>query len=472
MRFTTTIFLVTASVCLKAGLNSGVQTLEGPWYTGSLNGTPLLSTRNASTFTWGQNTPTLSIPSGTLWTSFTPVELANDGDYLSVKLTLTWQNGTDFAGSEYLRVGLFNDNGNPLASDLFKQNQHPNFASWSGYYAGWNPGANGSEGLSTLVPRPAGQQSPFSASDIDAAGGRLVEANAPSGTNANANNTPYELEFTVTRISESQLGVTSRLNNVVMARVTPTDSGIITNTFNSFAILTTLAGDVPVAHISSARIQFGNNSARPDTAEFLFGIDFNNNDSPAAPSHGGARVIAGSSNPAANSATHHKTIGNVQVIVSGTNLRFHGANENTGRIIPGGEISRAFEVADFLASTDSSLTIQFDGLPAGQYYFTSRHFDTINGGNRGFAAGTGLLSPQEITLSINSQIRDTTQAETFGGNALIGTTMLADFYLPTLHASFQSDGSSPVILELNGVHSDGASQNVFINGFDLYRNND
>ncbi len=199
----------------------------------------------------------------------------------------------------------------------------------------------------------------------------------------------------------------------------------------------------------------------------LFGIDFNSNESPGSPSYSGLRVIAGSSGTASPLT---KKIGNVTVTVATADdsaFEFRGANGDSSRAIPGGDLSRSFLAADFIASRTSALEITFENLEAGTHLWTSYHLDSITGTNLGFASGTSPTSPNTIEARVAGELQDST-IPTSLGTAGLGTTSIADTDIPALAFAFTHDGSGPVTIELSATETNGADRFLLLNGFEIY----
>lgn len=199
----------------------------------------------------------------------------------------------------------------------------------------------------------------------------------------------------------------------------------------------------------------------------LFGIDFNSNESPGSPSYSGLRIIAGATG-AASPLT--KKIGNVTVTVATsdeTPFEFRGANGDSSRAVPGGDLSRSFLAADFIGSRTSALEITFENLEAGTYLWTSYHLDSITGANLGFASGTSPTTKNTIEARMAGDLKGSTTPTSLG-TAGLGTTSIADTDIPALAFAFTHDGSGPLTIELSATETDGVDRFLLLNGFEIY----
>ncbi|MFT6862853.1 MAG: hypothetical protein ACJAVK_001413 [Akkermansiaceae bacterium] len=183
-----------------------------------------------------------------------------------------------------------------------------------------------------------------------------------------------------------------------------------------------------------AEVGIGTDPNDPDSnfGQRLLGIDFNRSDALGSPSQSYLRVISGSIIQEDNSAAYTKKIGKYQIIVAqpdGTAFEFRGANGETGRAIPGGDISRSFLVADFVATREGSMTVSISGLPAGEYLWKSCHLDPITSANLGFAQGSNPTTPNVIEARIGGILKGTVQPTALGASGL-GTTFIDDGQVP------------------------------------------
>lgn len=202
----------------------------------------------------------------------------------------------------------------------------------------------------------------------------------------------------------------------------------------------------------------------------VLGIDFNRDDALGSPSQSGFRVISGSAaDQAANAASYFKTFGPRQVTVSrpdGSNFEFRGANTDSTRAIPGGDISMSYLVSDFIATRGGAIDISITGLTAGNYRFRSRHLDTFAGSGLGFAQGSGATTPNTIECRIGGLTRDTVRPTALG-SAGLDTTYVNDSRIPSLDFTFTHDGGSPLTLKLRALESNGTDNFLLLNGFQL-----
>ncbi|MDF1711628.1 MAG: hypothetical protein P1U90_05280 [Akkermansiaceae bacterium] len=199
----------------------------------------------------------------------------------------------------------------------------------------------------------------------------------------------------------------------------------------------------------------------------LFGVDFNSSESPGSPSYSGLRVISGASGTASPLT---KKIGDVTVTIATADdspFEFRGANGDSSRAIPGGDLSRSFLVADFIGSRTSALEITFNNLAAGTYLWTSYHLDPITGANLGFAGGTSPTSPNTIEARLSGDLNGSITPTSLGAAGL-GTTSIADTDIPALAFAFTHDGSNPVTIELSATEANGADRFLLLNGFEIY----
>lgn len=208
----------------------------------------------------------------------------------------------------------------------------------------------------------------------------------------------------------------------------------------------------------------------PVTAR-LFGIDFNKNDAPAAPTQGGFRVVAGSSSAAANEFAYAKQVGPypIDVVKAGAGrFEFQGANADATRDTPGGETTRSFAVSDFIASRDGAITLRVHGLPAGNYYFRSDHLDPFNGASLGYAEGASATTRTTIEARIGGVLKGSVQPTTLGAAGL-NTTFITDANIPAIAFTFGAVAGQPVEIVLSGTDVTVAGDRfVFLNAFEIF----
>ena len=201
----------------------------------------------------------------------------------------------------------------------------------------------------------------------------------------------------------------------------------------------------------------------------LFGIDFNRDDAFGSPSQSGFRVISGLTTQAANAASYTKKIGLFDVTVSqpgATAFEFRGANTDSTRAIPGGDTSKSFLVADFIATRKGAIDISITNLPAGDYFFRSCHLDTLTGSGLGFAQGASSTSPNTIEARIGSTLMASVQPTALGPSGL-NTTFINDLQIPTLRFHFTHADGSPLNIHLTSTETNGPDSYLLLNGFEL-----
>lgn len=205
----------------------------------------------------------------------------------------------------------------------------------------------------------------------------------------------------------------------------------------------------------------------------LLGIDFNRNDSYAAPCQSLFRVISGSTNQANNTSSTSKVIGNHTVTISQPGseaLEFRGANGDSSRAIPGGDTSVSFLVADFVATRKGALSLMISNLPSGNYQFKSWHLDTFTQNTLGFAQGASTAVPNMVQARIGGALMGTVTPTALGSMGL-GTTFINDAQIPTLEFAFSHDGNSTLVIELTSTQPNGSDNHLLINGFELLKSN-
>ena len=205
--------------------------LAGPWYTGSASGTagkPSLSDHNADTFTWGSGGAAggSSALRGMVWSYF-PVQSLAVGESLALHFNANYNDyGATAAGSNGLRLGLYDSNGSKLESDLANANTSAAFEPSRGYGAMWAPNA----ATSGLHARNADRNNPLSTS------GSTTLASAPLGSGATSTGVDYAAELEIERSSETQMTVRSQYNGRTLSTAT---SVIPATEFDSVFILNT-----------------------------------------------------------------------------------------------------------------------------------------------------------------------------------------------------------------------------------------
>ena len=213
------------------------------------------------------------------------------------------------------------------------------------------------------------------------------------------------------------------------------------------------------------------NNADSNFGERLLGIDFNRNDVLGSPSQSHLRVISGSNNAEDNSATYIKKIGTQQISITRPGedpFEFRGANSDSSRTIPGGDTSRSFLVADFIATREGAMTVSMSGLPAGDYLWKSYHLDSFTGANLGFAQGSTTTTPNTIEARIGGALKGSVQPTALGSSGL-GTTFINDGQVPTLIFAFTHDGIGDASVALAATQSNGAKNFLLLNGFEIFQ---
>jgi len=207
------------------------------------------------------------------------------------------------------------------------------------------------------------------------------------------------------------------------------------------------------------------------TTARLFGIDFNKNDAPAAPTQGGFRVVAGSSVSAQNQSAYAKQIGaySVEVLKPGAaNFEFRGANSDSTRATPGGDHTRPFLLSDFIASRDGAITLRIHGLASGTFVFRSDHLDPFTGAGLAFAEGASPTTQTTIEASMNGALKGSVQP-TVLGPAGLNTTFISEANVPAITFAFPAVGGQPVEIVLSGSDlTTSGDRFVFLNGFEIF----
>ena len=411
-----------------------------------------VSNMNTASPTVGNGTAE-SADARSIYASMPPLSLANTGDKLTLSgsATLTGINTSGTHANQF-RFGLFYESGTDTLG-------------WLGYV-----GANGSSSSGANLQE---RNSPNTGWYFDSTGATtLVTAAAPGTLLTNAT---YNFMLSLERTSEGlrinssiirsdgqQFGLTSFLD--------PTPQ---TYHFNRVAFL--MGGDM-----NADQVQFTNidvtfvPATTPPSASIgarVIGIDFNRNDAPGAPSQSMFRVLGGSATQASNATTYGKTIGGTGVTVTqpdGVKFEFRGANSDSSRVIPGGDTSLSFLVADFIATRKGAIDLQITGLPAGTYFFRSHHLDTFTGSGLGFAQGTTTTTPNVIEAGIGGVVKAVIQPTALGANGL-NTTFIADSQIPNLSFVFTHDGTSPIIIALRSTLSNGTDSFLMMNGFEIFQ---
>lgn len=218
----------------------------------------------------------------------------------------------------------------------------------------------------------------------------------------------------------------------------------------------------------------GGTNTSTNTYTRLLGVDFNRDDALGSPSQSNFRIVSGSAtNQTMNAAAYTRTVGTHQVTIAqpdGVKFEFRGANGDSTRAIPGGDTSLSFLVSDFIATRAGMIDIQITGLAAGDYRFRSWHLDPLTGSGLGFAQGTTTNTPNLIEAQIGGVTRAAVEPTTLG-SAGLNTTFISNAQIPTLDFPFSHDGSSPLIIRLRAIDTNGSERFLLLNGFELSEEN-
>jgi hypothetical protein len=314
---------------------------------------------------------------------------------------------------------------------------------------------------------------------VDLNAGKIFAGGALSANSA----TSFLWTMTITRDSETTVDLVSSFvggPNNYSETYTKNDIATGLFTYNAVGIQATTAGDLDRLSVSDA--QFSVEPIEPpppppppiSLGPRVLGIDFNRNDALGSPSQSLLRIVAGSAaNQAANAPSYTRMIGGKQITISqpgGVNFEFRGANTDSTRAIPGGDTSRPFLVADFIATRSGAIDLTITGLAAGNYIFRSYHLDTLTGSGLGFAQGTTTTTPNTIQAKIGGAVKASVQPTALGVNGL-NTTFINDGQIPTLAFPFTHNGSGPLTIELRATQSNGSDSYLLLNGFELFQAN-
>jgi hypothetical protein len=307
----------------------------------------------------------------------------------------------------------------------------------------------------------------------------LNASKAYSGGIFSANSaTSYLWTMTITRDSETTVDLVSSVvggpNNY---SETYTASNIATSlfTYNAVGMQTTASGDLDQLSISTAQYSVtGSNVSPGSPGPRVLGIDFNRDDVVGSPSQSLFRVVSGSAtNQTANASSYAKTFGARQLTISqpdAAKFEFRGANGDSTRSIPGGDISLSYLVADFIATRRGAMDLTITGLPAGNYLFRSYHLDTFTGSGFGFAQGTATTTPNTIQAKIGGTVKASVQPTVLGPSGL-NTTFINNNQIPALSFGFSHNGAGPLTIELRATQANGSDSYLLLNGFELFQAN-
>lgn len=283
--------------------------LSGTWYTGSNNGTPSLSDPDSNSFTWGTaGSATETAQAGGLWSYFTPISLANDGDSIALSFTVT---PGQTATTQSLRFGIFNSGGSKVENNLSGSNSDDGFLSTMGYFSVWNQSETFD---SILYARAIAKTNPLSTTNVSGQASVEQTASIENNSPVLTENVSYEMTFTLTRNSASEYFVSSSVDGAAVSGTTAT---INTASFDTVVFLNTPNG---IDSFSFSNLQINYSPAA--------GQDFINFNDYTILSYGGSQDVEGTAVVENDGATLHLT-GNVWkciqlpfTIMPGTVLEF------------------------------------------------------------------------------------------------------------------------------------------------------
>lgn len=250
----------TSALLIGCVTTASAVALDGPWYTGSNNGTPTLSDPNSDAFTFGSDaSSSVSAQSGLLWTYFNDATLAEDGDFVTVSFNVTFNDAPAASSFSGFRLGLFDDNGSRLESNLSGTNGDTAFEPSRGYFVEWS--LDDGAGLTQLVLRNGSHTTPVGstgASDFGAAG---------PGGDALAADVPYAVSFTITQASGTEYNISTSFNGNSFSRNTST---LTASTYNSFFLLNTPGWEIDSMDFDSFAVTT-NTIPEPSTYSLILG---------------------------------------------------------------------------------------------------------------------------------------------------------------------------------------------------------
>jgi hypothetical protein len=153
--------------------------------------------------------------------------------------------------------------------------------------------------------------------------------------------------------------------------------------------------------------------------------------------------------------------------MSATPFDFRGPNGDTTHLIPGGQTSLPFLVADFIGSRDGTINLSISNLSAGTYFFRSYHLDTFNGVNFGFAQGSSSISQNTLRAHVGGELKAIVQPTALSAPGL-NTSFISDPDIPILSFPFAANGSDPVTIQLSTIYTNGVDRFIFLNGFEIF----
>jgi len=209
--------------------------LDGTWYTGSNNGTPSLSATDSDSFIWGTDeSATDTAQKGALWSYFTPQELANDGDSVTLSFTVTPLDAS--ATAQSFRFGIFNSGGSKVLNNLNGTNLDDGFTSTMGYFSMLNQSGTYN---SLLYARTIAKNNPLSTTAVSGQASVEQIALIENGSPVLTQGTAYDMAFSVTRNSAAEYLVAIAINGDVVSGTTTT---INATSFDTVAFLNTPNG--------------------------------------------------------------------------------------------------------------------------------------------------------------------------------------------------------------------------------------
>ncbi len=387
------------------------------------------------------------------------------------EVTLSIGDSAEFSGSVTIHGPAGELPSNQLRWGLFHTPNPPVGGVGSNYVGLWSAV---SQGATSLRRANGSTSNPFNSS----AATNIISAS--SGAGAAEYNEALTFSIHVTRINDAQMRASASLTDgdqfLVQWPESVTSASPDNFSYNSAGFL--MGGTLDnsaTASISNANVEV-TRSTIPVTPTFdletrLFGVDFNSSEVPGSPTYSRVRVISGRET---TPSPLTKQIGDVSITVAtndGSAFEFRGANGDSSRVIPGGDISRSFLVSDFIGSQTASVLVTIEGLETGTYTWASYHLDSIVGNSLGFASGTSNTSANRIEASIDGESQATIVPTSLGLPGL-NTTSIADSDIPTLAFTFSHDSTQPTTIELSGTLSNGSNRHVFFNGFEIYQNAD
>ena len=225
----TKLFVVVMWLCASCSLYATVTDLDGTWYTGNKTttaGTPSISNPSSNSFIWGTDGTVATANKGVLWSYFSDMTLANNGDAITLSFTVTPLETATTTANKPFRFGLFNDGGIRVEGNLTgTTNKHDDFAKTKGYFVSWDTGSAAGKlfqtGGTTLL---CSSKAPA----VD-----LSETTSGPAVNLTGN-TAYDMTFTLTRNSATEYLVSASVNGSTFTEAT---ANINVTEFNTFCML-------------------------------------------------------------------------------------------------------------------------------------------------------------------------------------------------------------------------------------------